>query len=449
MSNTNFYDSLVEFSNTNPLRRCMPGPKGKKMPMGEWDALAALDFTELAPTGDLYGGDDWLEDAERLWAWDWGMNAAFFATGGSTQGIFTLLNLFCRPGDAVLIDRVSHRSIHNACALFDLHPVWLERPWLENCAVTGAVSPASVEKALTEHPEITAVVATSPTYYGILSDLDEISRICAKHGAKLLVDGAHGAHLPLVLPGEKNCLLGRNPYAACDGVTVSAHKTLAAPGQTAVIFANGARISALRAASSLTSTTSPSFVMLAALDKLRPWLWESRGEWQRAAQRCAELRADYPCLPVESGILDPCRVVLQVADGKALAAQLEEKNVYVEMSDNYHVVCIFTAADSDSDFDRFRQVLDLLGLRGRGAAVPSLTAPPMPEQVISPRQARFAAQKKTMLRDAEGKIAAEPIAPYPPGVPVAAPGERLTKKVIAYLEKLCYDDNSVILTVDV
>lgn len=448
MSNTNFYDSLVEFSNQNPLRLHMPGHKGKEMPMEEWNALASLDFTELAPTGDLYSGDDWLEDAQRLWAWDWGMDTAFFATGGSTQGIFTLLTLFTRPGDKVLIDRVSHRSIHNACALFDLYPVWLERPWEAKCAITGAVSPVSVENALTEQPDIATVVVTSPTYYGVLSDLDAIADICHAHGAKLIVDGAHGAHLPLVLEGEKNCLLGRNPFTHCDGVTVSTHKTLAAPGQTAVIFANGVAMEQVRAASSLTSTTSPSFVMLAVLDKLRPWLWDSREDWHRVAAQCAALRRDYPCLPIADNLLDPCRLVLQVEDGKALAAQLEEKNVYVEMSDSCHVVCILTAADSDEDFCRLRNVLDELGLKGREVSHPALKAPPLPEQVVSPRTARFGWQKSVRLADAAGKIAAQPIAPYPPGVPVVAPGEKITQKSIDYLKKLCYDDNSAILTVE-
>ncbi len=447
MSDTNFYDALAEFAARQPLRLCMPGHKGKALPMEEWNALVPLDFTELTPTGDLYGGNDWLEDAQRLWAWDWGMDTAFFATGGSTQGIFTLLNLFARPGDRVLIDRVSHRSIHNACALFDLQPLWLERPWEENCAVTGAISPETVENMLANHPDITAVVITSPTYYGVLSDVAAIADICHAHGAKLIVDGAHGAHLPLVLPEEKNCLLGCNPYAACDGVTVSAHKTLAAPGQTAVVFANGVSLEELRASSALTSTTSPSFVLLAALDKLRPWLWDSREEWHRAAGQCEALRRDYPCLPLENAKLDPCRVVLQVEEGKQLAQRLEEQNVYVEMSDQYHVVCIFTAADSDEDFLRFRQVLDGLGLSGKQPAKATLPAPPVPRQVLSPRQARFAPKETLRLMEAEGAIAAQPIAPYPPGVPVVAPGEELTKKTIAYLKRLCYDDNSAILTV--
>ena len=208
MSDTNFYDSLTAFAASGPLRMCMPGHKGRRMPMEEWDALAPLDFTELPPTGNLYGGDDWLEDSQRLWAWDWGMNAAFYATGGSTQGIFTLLNLFTRPGDTVLIDRVSHKSIHHALSLFDLRPVWLERPWDAENAVTGPLTGEILEGTFERYPDAKAVMVTSPTYYGVLSNLDELARICHAHGAKLLVDGAHGAHLPLVLEQEPNCLLG-------------------------------------------------------------------------------------------------------------------------------------------------------------------------------------------------------------------------------------------------
>ena len=322
MSDTNFYDSLSAFAASQPLRMCMPGHKGRTMPMEEWDALAPLDFTELPPTGNLYGGDDWLEDSQRLWAWDWGMNAAFYATGGSTQGIFTLLNLFTRPGDTVLLDRVSHKSIHHALSLFDLRPVWLPRPWDGENAVTGPLTGGILEGTFEKYPDAKAVVVTSPTYYGVLSDLDELGRICHAHGAKLLVDGAHGAHLPLVLEQEPNCLLGYNPYKNVDGVTVSAHKTLPAPGQTAVVFANGVRLEALKAASALTSTTSPSYAMLAALDKLRPWMYEGRGSYRRVAAWCADLRRAYPCLRRED--LDPCRLVFQVEDGYQLEAGLHK-----------------------------------------------------------------------------------------------------------------------------
>lgn len=450
MSDHNFYDSLVKFAGENPLRLHMPGHKGKQMPMAEWDALAPLDFTELTPTGNLYGGDDWLEDSERLWAWDWGMDTCFYATGGSTQGILTLFALFTRPGDTVLVDRVCHKSVHSALALFDLNPVWLQRPWLKNCAVTGPLTCNAVEQALEEHPEARALLVTSPTYYGVLSDLDALGALCHARGVKLLVDGAHGAHLPLVLRPEKNknCLLGFNPFRGVDGVTVSAHKTLSAPGQTALIFANGVTIPQLRRAAGLASTSSPSYPMLAALDKLRGWMYQNRDNYRRVAGWCAELRQNYPCLPLDSAGLDPCRLVLQVEDGYGLAQKLEDMGIYVEMSDNFHLVCILTAADEEGDLLRLKRALNVLGFRGKAPFVPDLEAPPLPERKMSPRQARFAREKRTRLGQALGKISADPIAPYPPGVPVVAPGEVLTEKILDYLYKLCYDKSSVILTVE-
>ena len=130
MSDHNFYDSLRKFAADQPLRLHMPGHKGKGLPMEEWDALAPLDFTELTPTGDLYGdGDDWLEESERLWAWDWGWMRPSTPPAAPPRAFFTLFALFTRPGDTVLVDRVCHKSVHNALALFDLKPVWLLRPW--------------------------------------------------------------------------------------------------------------------------------------------------------------------------------------------------------------------------------------------------------------------------------------------------------------------------------
>ena len=448
MSEYNFYDTLRGFANGNPLRLCMPGHKGKALPMPEWNAVARLDFTELTPTGNLYGdGDDWLEEAQRLWAWDWCMDAAFFATAGSTQGNLTLLRLFTTQGDTVLVDRVSHKSIHHGLALFDLRPVWLEREWDSRSAVTGALTPDALERAFADHPEAKAVVVTSPTFYGVLSDLDALAEVCHAHGAKLLVDGAHGAHLPLVLDRPKNCLIGHNPYKNCDGVTVSTHKTLPAPGQTAVILANGVGIADLRRASALTSTTSPSFPMMAALDRLRAWMHEdeARTAYRACAQAVALLREIYPSLPRSD--LDPCRFTLQVPNGYALAQKLEELGVYVEMADVYHAVCIFTHADGQESFARFCAALDALEVLTLPSCVPELDAPPLPEQAITPREAEFAAKAERPLLYAEGRICADCVAPYPPGVPVIAPGERVDKKTLAYLGDLCYDVNSSIMTV--
>lgn len=444
MSEHKFYDSLVEFAATEPLRLHMPGHKGKSMPMEEWNALSQLDFTELAPTGDLYGSDDWLEEAQRLWAWDWGFDTAFFSTGGSTQGIFTLFGLFVKPGDTIIVDRVSHKSIHHAMALYDAKPVWLHRDWDEGCAVTGPVRTEQVEQLLDAHPEATCVLLTTPTYYGVLTQLESIAQVCHARGVKLLVDGAHGAHLPLVLDGEENCPLGYDPYACCDGVTVSTHKTLPAPGQTAVVFANGVRLAELKRAAALTGSTSPSYPMMAALDKLRAWIWENKGSYRKCAAVCGDLRRVYPTLPRTD--LDPCRLTLQVEDGYDLVVKLEEMGIYVEMADQYHVVAILTGLDNEKDMLRLKRALNLFGLKGKAAFVPTLEAPPLSRSVCSIRTARFSKWERTPLSKSVGKVCAETVAPYPPGVPVVTMGEVLDEKNLAYLRKLCYDDASVVLT---
>ena len=437
---TPLYDALRGYAAKAPLRFHMPGHKGAFLPCPELAPLARLDVTEIPPTGNLYEDLSPIREAQALWARRMGAEYCQFLTGGSTMGIHTALTLCCPPGSRVLVDRSCHRSTFHALALLDLDPIFLPRPWLAEEGVAGPFSPLDVKKMLDQDPTIKTVCITSPTYCGLLSDIPAIAGVVHAHGGKLVVDGAHGAHLQF---------LGMDAYRGADAVVVSAHKTLPAPGQTGLVFANGAGIRGLRRAAELTGTSSPSFVMMAALDRLRPWLHqEGRGSFRRVAAWCADLRESYPSLPLSGAGLDPCRLVLQVEDGRKLAGRLEEMGIYVEMADSFHLVCILTAADGERDILRFKRALNFLGLKGRAPFLPDLEAPPLPRSVLTPRQARFAPAARGRLALAEGKVAAQAIAPYPPGVPVAAPGEVLDEKILAYLYKLCYDKNSAVLTVE-
>lgn len=429
MGNTPLYDALRTFADTEPLRMHMPGHKGRPLPAPELAALARLDFTELLPTGDLFSGGDAIEEAERLWAEVFHMKSCLFLTGGSTQGVQAALALSCRPGEQILLDRGSHRSAYNALALLDLRPVWLARPWLEGAGITGPISPAAVERALSEHQNIRTVCITSPTYYGVLSDLPALAAICHAHGAVLVVDAAHGAHLPF---------LGNFALAAADAAVVSAHKTLPAPGQSALLLA-GERFSAgqLRWAASLSGSSSPSYPMMAALDVCRAWMEAEGGAaYRETVGQVAALRRDYPALTEADAPLDPARLVLRAGDGFAVQAALEELGVWPEMADAGHVVMIPTCADTPEQFARLRRALDAAEL---GIPAPFPPPPPLPEAVLTPRQALFAPTETLPLDAAEGRIAARQIAPYPPGVPVLAPGERICKKTIAYLKQIGYN----------
>lgn len=413
--NAPLYKGLTAFADTDPLRFHMPGHKGKGLP--GWERLFEVDFTELPPTGNLYepGGD--IAAAEELWAKAFGMNACLFLTCGSTQGNRTALNLTCPLQSMILTDRNCHRSVYHTMALLDLEPVYLMEK-----------TPQAVENSLNAHPEVKTVCITSPDYYGRLYNIAGIAEVCHRFGAKLVVDGAHGAHLPF---------LGINHYQGADLVVCSAHKTLPALGQAALIFSGEAfHGDDLRRAASIHGTSSPSYPILASMDLARAWMEseEGLGCYRAACERVSWLRSKFPALTGEN--LDPGRLTLRVHDGFAVQRKLHEKGVWPEMADSGHVVFIVTGADTVEDLDRLERALDELDLQLEEEACPM---PPEPEIVVRPRQALFAETRSLPLNRCEGEISAEQIAPYPPGVPVIAPGEVISKKHLAYLTQIGYN----------
>ena len=429
---TPLYDQLKTFARTRPLRLDMPGHHGKPLPWEEgWPT--ELDVTENGATGDLFGEErDAIKEAETLWAEAFGFDACLFLTGGSTQGIHVGLALLAGLDSHVALDRGSHRSAYNAMALLGLTPHYLTRPWLEEEGITGPIQPKDVEAALKNHPETKTVCITSPTYYGVLSDIPAIAAVCHAHGARLMVDGAHGAHLPW---------LGYRGYEAADLVVMSAHKTLPAPGQTALLFANGVTLRNLQRVGSVYGSSSPSYVMMAALDRVRDYMEEQGGKRCTDVARFVEnLKNTYPAVMANGFELDPLRLTLRCGDGFALAEGLRQRGIYPEMADSGHVVFIFTCADEEDAFTRLVAVLDELGVDGACVSPPP---PPLPEMVLSPRQALFAPREELELSRCEGRLAAGQIAPYPPGVPVIAPGERIQKKHLVYLQEIVYNGEVV------
>ncbi len=429
---TPLYDRLTAVAAGKPLRFDMPGHHAAPLP-AQGIACTELDFTETGRTGDLYGaGGDAIEAAEALWAEAAGFSSCLFLTGGSTQGIHAGLALLAGVDGAVALDRGSHRSAYNALALLGLTPRYLSRPWLPDEGVAGPISPAEVERALQACPEIKTVCIVSPTYYGVLSDVPAIAKVCHEHGARLLVDGAHGAHLPF---------LGYEGYRDADVAVLSAHKTLPALGQSALLLANGFPMDELRRFGAVYGSSSPSYLLMASLDTARDYmLGEGRTLSMMAGLTCSHLRKRLPALRPGPGLsLDPLRLTVKCGDGFALGERLRERNIFPEMADRCHVTFILTAADTPQKLARLSEALtELLTDDPPAADFNAYAPPPPPEMAMSPRAALFAPRRSAAFSVCAGEIAAEQLAPYPPGVPVVAPGERITKEHLAYLEKIGY-----------
>ena len=413
----------------------MPGHKGEPV-FNTYADIFAIDFTETYGTGNLYTGEGPIRDAEVAAARYFSAEDCFFLTGGSTQGILTMLGTAVGRGGAVLLDREVHKSVCYGCALLGITPYFFSAPLIEPFAVSGALPVKDAEAQLIAHPEIKAILLTSPTYYGIWRAIPEFADLCRAHGKLLLVDGAHGAHFPAVgLP---------TPVAeGADMAVLSMHKTMPCLGQAAVLLSGpGTDRASLRENTALFGTSSPSYPILASLDTAREWLeGPGAGEYGRVARRTAALRCRFPSLfpPLP---LDPTRFTLKVKNGPAFTGQLESRcNIWPEMEDGGHVVFILTACDGEEVLDRLESVLE--GMEEQMGDSAPLPPPPLPERVLSPRQAQFAPAEVLPLERTEGRVCTCQLAPYPPGVPVVAPGERIGKKELAYFRQIGYNNREV------
>lgn len=426
---TPLLDALKQYAAKAPARFHMPGHKGRA-PQGL--DLFSLDVTELPPTGNLYEGGDVIARAEGLWAELFGFPTCQFLTGGSTQGLHAALLLCARRGREVLADRCSHRAVHNAMAMWDLAPTWLPRP--QDKPLTAELLRQGLEQARSQGREVKTVCITSPTYYGMLSDIPALSQVAHSFGAVVVVDGAHGCHLPF--------LGGGTPFEGADLVVCSAHKTLPVLGQGALLFAGSEfSRSEVRWAASVNGTSSPSYAVMATLDLARAgWSTpEGKAALERTVAFTQALRLAFPSLAGED--LDPMRLTVLVPGGRGFAwkARLEEQGVYPEMADRDHLVFLLSPENIEEDRKRLERGLQALYDGAAGdlpGESPDWVLPPLR---LTPRQAMLAPGVGKPLSESAGAVCLSQVAPYPPGVPVIAPGEEITKKGLAYLVQVGYN----------
>ena len=336
-----------------------------------------------------------------------------------------------------MLDRNAHRAFYSAMALLDLTPVYLDKPTAEQ-----------VSAALSEHESIRTVCITSPAYYGVIADVEKIAAACRAHGARLLVDEAHGAHFPFV---------GRGPCAAGRGASVSissAHKTLPALGSTALLFTDGSfSPAAVREKTALFGTSSPSYLLMASIDWARAYLTEGAGgaAYRAVAAETARLRAQinkrgvFRALCEADGVsLDPTRLTVDTGraglSGDQAGKHLEQDyNIWPEMTDRDRVVCILTCADTAEELERLGAAFAALEQFAAAAPFRPCPPPPAPRMRRRIREAVFAPRRMLALNLAAGCVSASSIAPYPPGVSVVAPGEEITREIIEYLAAVGYD----------
>lgn len=422
--------------------------------------VMAVDYTEIPGLDDLHDPSGPIAAAQRLAADCYGAAMTFFLVGGSTAGNLAIVLAVCAPNDILIVQRNVHKSVIHGLMLAGARAVFLPPQWDEPSGLAAGVRPEDVAAALSLHPDAVGVLLANPTYYGMASDLREIAAIVHAHGKPLLVDEAHGAHFgfhPEVPPSSL--------AQGADVVVQSTHKMMGALTMGAMLHVRGGRVDAdlLRQRLAVVQSSSPSYPIMASLDWSRRLLHTDGRMLLEGGLRAVRLfhrgLAELPMfrvvrrLPESSAFaaLDPFKAALCDATGTLsgfrLLEELGRRGCVGEMADPRYALLLFSFASREADARRLLAALaDIAGehrLAQREAAAPhpAGAAEPYAPAISAPAAMRLpraagAGARCVALQDAAGFIAAEMIVPYPPGIPVLYPGERITPATVRYLQAL-------------
>jgi arginine decarboxylase len=455
-------DAWLRFHEDLPTPFTIPGHKQRRdlvgdVVTGDVPLYAGLDTMKLA-RGVLAEAE---ERAARLW----GADLCRFSVGGSTHGNQALALSVARPGERVVVARTLHRSMLLGLVLAGLEPVWVRPEVDAEHGLPLGVAPSALEQALASAPDARAVLVGDPSYVGTVGDVAALAAVAHGYGIPLVVDAAWGAHLGFHPELPPHAL-----QAGADALVTSAHKALPAVSQGALVLARSRLVSRARfdAGVEATATTSPSGAILASIDAARALLERDGtallGPVMEAVAAARDRLARIPGLVVLDGpTVDPTRLVVVLpgtgADGNAVEADLLAAGMPVEMADRDTVVAMVSLADTRDGIDDLAVALAESVDRHRGAprrVVPSGVWAVDPVQVMTPREAFFAPRESVPAAAAIGRVCAELVAPYPPGIPVLAPGEEVTVQAVDALaaaraagSRIAYAADPSVRTLDV
>lgn len=411
---------LNEYIDKDLSRFHMPGHKGNKI----FPDYYRYDITEVEGADSLFKANGALSKLEERYEKIYNTSASLISAGGSTLCIQTMLATALNPGDMLIAARNCHTSAINAMALLDLDPIW--------------INPRSIkeaETAFTEHEGIKAIYITSPDYFGTLSDIAAFAELAHKHGAKLLVDNAHGAHLHF-FPFEMHPMgLG------ADMCTDSLHKSLPVlTGGAMLHIKNCAQKAEAKQNMRLFGSTSPSYLIMLSMDKCAEYLeTKARGDYALLNGRVAGLRykAFEHGLAPKTRNIEPARLTLSVKSTemscKDFGKSLREHKIEPEYVNDEWAVLMASPFNTEKDFECISSFIDDTYGNGFSAFEEKLTQ--MPKKAMGIKEAIFAKKEEIETENAVGRISSKLNLPCPPCIALSVPGEIIDEKTKELLIK--------------
>ena len=456
------FEALERYKSMRIVPFDVPGHKrGKGNPeltkfLGE--KCLTVDVNSMKPLDNLCHPVSVIKEAEELAARAFGAQHAFFMVNGTTSAVQSMIMIVCKRGDKIIMPRNVHRSAINALIISGAVPVYVNPSINKQLGIPLGMSVADVKKAIEQNPDAKAVLVNNPTYYGICSDLRTITKLAHQHGMKVLVDEAHGTHFYF---GEN--LPVSAMAAGADMAAVSMHKTGGSLTQSSFLLSNHPDLHQgyIRQIINLTQTTSGSYLLLSSLDLSRRNLALHGKEIfarvkelaQYAREEINKLGGFYAFsseLIDGDPIFDFDKTKLSVHTRDIGLAGIEvydllrdEYDIQIEFGDIGNILAIISVGDNMFVMERLISAMaEIKRIYQKDKAGMYDHEYINPEVVMTPQEAFYAAKRAMPIEQSAGQICSEFVMCYPPGIPILAPGDRITQEILDYIayakEKGCF-----------
>ncbi len=452
----NIYQAIKNYQYDNTISFHVPGHKNgraytSKLTPNIYDNTAEngmdlcpnFDLTEIPDMDNLHYPRGIIDKAQRQAAHYYGAKNTYFLVNGTTCGIHAMILSSTNRGDKIIIPRNCHKSVYNACILGDLEPIMAYPTIDDKLGLTLNIDVQHIKCLLENHENIKAVLITSPTYEGIHSNILEIAKIVHKYGALLLVDEAHGAHIPL----HTDCGIPALQQGA-DIVVQSTHKSLSSLTQSSILHIGSNRINEHKVKQwlSILQSSSPSYLLMSSLEKsIYDMITIGQQKMQSLLITLENFRHQFPdtlILAPNKYNSDPTKICILCDNAVDISNILRSKyQIQVEYASTNYIICIASIWNTTEDILKLEYALTELLSMGKiqelnySENMQLCTQLPLiaSERKLTPKDAFYSVAKTLPISMALNTICLETITPYPPGIPLIMAGEIFTKKHYDYI----------------